>query len=206
MAMAELLASGQLWQGEAAASRVTAEERLATGWPWLDQQLLAGGWPPRALIELLVDAPGQGELRLLSRALAGLAEDRRWQLWINPPATPYPPALRAAGVALERQLLTLDLSPALALWSAEQGLASGSCSLVLAWLPQLELAQLRRLQLAAERGQCRCFAIRPAALACQPSPAAVRLRLQRVAGGLQLTLLKRRGGWPLPPAIWPQVS
>ncbi|MBP7546961.1 MAG: translesion DNA synthesis-associated protein ImuA [Corallincola sp.] len=205
MAMAELLASGQLWQGEAAA-RVSPEERLATGWSWLDQQLLADGWPPRALIELLVDAPGQGELRLLSRALAGLAADPRWQLWINPPATPYPPALRAAGVALERQLLGRALTPPLALWCAEQGVASGSCSMVLAWLPQLELAQLRRLQLAAERGHCRCFVIRPLAAASHSSPAAVRLQLQWVADGLQLTVLKRRGGWPLPPALWPLAS
>ena len=206
MGMAELLASGQLWQGQAADVGVAHEQPLATGWSWLDQQLHGGGWPARAVVELLVDEPGQGELRLLATALAGLAADPRWQLWINPPATPYPPALRASGVVLERQLLTLDLPPALALWSAEQGLASGGCSLVLVWLPQLELAQIRRLQLAAERGQCRCFLIRPAAWASQPSPAAVRLQLRRVAGGLQLTLLKRRGGWPLPPVIWPQAG
>lgn len=206
VAMAELLASGQLWQGRAPDIGVALDQPLVTGWSWLDQQLPGGGWPPRALIELLVDDPGHGELRVLTKAAAGLAADPRWQLWINPPAIPYPPALRAAGVVLERQLLSRDLTPSLALWCAEQGLASGGCSLVLAWLPQLEVAQLRRLQLAAERGQCHCFVVRPQALASQASPAVVRLRLQRVAGGLQLTLLKRRGGWPLPPVIWPQAS
>lgn len=199
MGVAELLASGQLWQGRARG--VAPVPSLATGWSWLDQQV--GGWPPQAVTELLVDAPGNGELLLLAPALAALSQEASWQLWVAPPAIPYAPALRARGLDLSRQLMVTPPELPLALWAAEQGLASGCCSAVLAWLPQLETAQLRRLQLAAERGGCPGFIVRPQAALAQSSAAALRLQVRRVGGGLQLTVHKRRGGWPLPPVILP---
>lgn len=45
---------------------------LDTGFAALSAQLPGGGWPSGSLIDLLVQQPGSGELRLLAPALAQL--------------------------------------------------------------------------------------------------------------------------------------
>ncbi len=42
---------------------------LETGYPELSKELPRGGWPLAALVDLLVQQAGVGELRLLRRAL-----------------------------------------------------------------------------------------------------------------------------------------
>jgi cell division inhibitor SulA/protein ImuA len=79
------------------------------------------------------------------------------------------------------------------LWAAEQALGSAACGGVLAWPREIGFAQLRRLQLAAEGGRCLAVLFRPTEAAREPSPAVLRIGLATAAGGLALSLLKRRG-------------
>jgi len=182
--------SGALWQGRR--TPLAADQVWASGWPVLDE-LLGGGWPRAALIELLGEAH-QG-LPLVLPLLAGLSRQARWLVWVAPPHVPYAPALQAHDVCLEHVLLIRDLSAAQGLWAAEQTLKSAACSGVLLWPEQIRTAQLRRLQLAAEQGGCPAILFRPLRAAGQGSPAALRLRVRPVPLGLEVGLLKRRGAW-----------
>jgi hypothetical protein len=81
-----------------------------------------------------------------------------------------------------------------ALWATEQCLRSAACSAVLCWPQQADDRALRRLQVAAEAGQCLGFAMRPMKAAANPSPAALRIAVE--AEPPQLRVLKCRGGNP----------
>ncbi|GAA5218090.1 translesion DNA synthesis-associated protein ImuA [Corallincola platygyrae] len=200
-----LFDSGAIWQGRN--PRTTSECSFPTQIAKLDDAL-TGGWRTGELIELLLSQPGIGELQLLLPAMAKQASRDAWQLWINPPAMPYAPALSAAGLELSQQLIVESRCLKKALWSAEQALKSGCCSCVLLWLPdprlQASMTQLRRLQLAAEEGNALIFMLRPQWLGeqftqLQSSPAATRLSLSLMEDGLSVELFKRRGSWALKP-------
>lgn len=186
----ELKRSGVLWRGRR--GQPEPGRLLPSGWAVLDE-LLGGGWPRAALIEVLSDAH-QG-LSLLLPLLARLSMRPRWLVWVAPPHVPYAPALAAHGVRVGQLLLVRDVSAGQGLWAAEQALKSGACGVVLAWPAQLQMAQLRRLQLAAEQGDCVAILFRSACTAAQGSPAALRLLVRPVPPGLQVEVLKRRGGW-----------
>jgi cell division inhibitor SulA/protein ImuA len=186
--------SGALWQGRQHAPG--GRRVLASGWTVLDE-LLGGGWPRAALVEVFSDK--QQGLPLLLPAMARLSTESRWITWVAPPHVPYAPALAARGVAVGRLLLVQDVSGEQALWAAEQVLKSGAGSLLLAWPGSgrqgIQPAQLRRLQLAAEQGDCIGVLFRPLRDAARGSTAALRLRLRPVPLGLQVEVLKRRGSW-----------
>lgn len=182
---------GLVWQGRGQQPQ-TAGRTLPSGWPALDD-LLGGGWPHRALIEVISDA--HRGVSLLIPLLARLSGEQRWLAWVAPPYVPYAPALAARGIEVARLLLVHDISTKQALWATEQALNSAACSIVLAWPAELQVAQLRRLQLAAEQGRCLGVLFREARSARQSSPAALRLRVRPVPLGLEIELLKRRGGW-----------
>ena len=167
---------------------------LASGFAALDAELPGGGWPANALIELLVNRPGVGELSLLLPVLCKTPPER-WLAWISPPFLPYAPALAAAGIPLSRLLLIRPAEKEI-LWATRQAVSSGACTAVLAWPQRIDTAGLRRLQLAAEDASTPLFLFRPRAAALQSSPAALRLVLESSGAALQVTILKRRG----PPA------
>lgn len=194
------LPAGLVWQGRSFAHG--SGPVLPTGHAALDAELPDGGWPGAAITELLGDRPGVGELSLL-QPLLSRATGSRWQAWITPPHLPYAPALQAAGVPLESLLLITPPTAADALWATRQAVASGSCSMVLAWLPQIDGAGLRRLQLAAEEGATPLFLFRPRAAARQPSPAPLRLALSAQGLALRIDLLKRRGPLAQAPVLLP---
>ncbi|HDX0791238.1 MAG: DNA lesion error-prone repair protein ImuA, partial [Stenotrophomonas maltophilia] len=75
-----------------------------------------------------------------------------------------------------------------------QCLRSAACAAVLCWPHQADDRALRRLQVAADSGQCLGFVFREAQAARNPSPASLRLQLDHG----QVRVLKCRGG--LPPA------
>lgn len=180
-----------LWRGRDLAPH--ARTGTGTGFPALDRELPGGGWPGGYLTEIFVAHEGIGELRLLGPALAALTRTGRHLAWIAPPYLPYAPALAAAGIAMERMLIVRTAQARDALWAAEQGLRSEACGAVLLWADVHETTALRRLQLAAERTHALAFLFAPLRLAAQPSPAALRLRLESAAGGLAVHILKRRG-------------
>lgn len=164
---------------------------IDTGHQALSAQLPGGGWPTGSLVDLLVQQPGIGEMRLLRPALAAVAKRRI--VLLQPPHPPQALALAALGVA-PSQLIWLRASrTADALWAAEQVLRSGSCGALLCWQTQVRADSLRRLHLAAQCGETLFFMLRPLAAAQDASPAPLRLALRPQAGGIEIDFVKRRG-------------
>jgi cell division inhibitor SulA len=127
--------------------------------------------------------------------LAAVASPERPVLLVAPPYRPYAPAWQRAGVRLAG-LQVVDASARDALWAMEQALRAGSCAAVLGWPMTADDKALRRLQVAAESGQCLGVAFRPARAAANPSPAPLRLQLDADAAGRRLRVLKCRGAQP----------
>lgn len=184
-----------LWRGRSVPRSLPPG--VPTGFVDLDQELPWGGWPPGGLVELLIDAPGEG-LGLVLPALVRLGSVARWLLLVDPPWDPFAPALAAWGLMIER--LVVVRGGETAAWAAEQGLRSGACAAVLLWSGLQEWAVLRRLQLAAETGGGLGFLFRGSAAARHPSPASLRLRvgagLEPGGAGYRVEVIKQRGGRP----------
>lgn len=217
----ELLRSHALWRAQdlADADGAQTPTGLPTGFEQLDRLLPDQGWPRAGLTEVLADAVGIGELRLLAPGLARLSrEEPRWIAWINPPFLPYAPALAEVGIEVGKVLLVRTDSfdrpsarpPGIAseaLWAVEQALQSGACSAVLAWLDErrLRLPDLRRLQLRTRQGRAWGVLFRPQRASMAPSAAELRLSLRATPeeGGvgaarrLLVSIIKRRGGWAI---------
>lgn len=187
-----------IWRG-VDDSRLYNLRTLPTGYPGLDAHLPGTGWPLGVLTEILFDAPGIGELGLLLPGLADINRRGQHMLWIDPPYLPCAPALAAAGLDLSRLVYLQTDSTRDSLWAMEQALRSDACGAVLCWSMSAELRSLRRLQLAAEAGSALAVLFRPLAAAEQASPAKLRIRLAFDGDGICLQILKRPGGWPMPP-------
>lgn len=162
-----------------------------TGHPALSKQLPGGGWPTGTLIDLLLQQPGIGEMRLLRPALAAAASRRI--VLLQPPHPPQALALAALGVPPSQLIWLRSSRGADALWAAEQVLRSGSCGALLFWTNHARGESLRRLHLAAQCGETLFFMMRPLASAQDSSPAPLRLALRPAAGGLDIDFIKRRG-------------
>lgn len=186
-----------LWRGFKASA--PQRETISTGLPALDELLPHGGWPLGALTEILIDQEGIGELRLVMPALAKLSQGGRWLTWIAPPYVPYAPALAAHNIDLRKVMLVRPRADSDQLWAVEQALRSGTCGAVLAWPSSGDKRQLRRLQLAAESGNCLGLLFRSVRTAQHASPAALRLRLHITGEQLEITPIKCQGGWPKKP-------
>ncbi|WP_412480293.1 translesion DNA synthesis-associated protein ImuA [Azonexus sp. IMCC34839] len=190
VALAEVLARGDVWRGDALASLPDAS--IPSGHPELDAELPGGGWPRGNLTELLVDRASIGEMSLLLPALARLSAEGGWLALVAPPWLPHAPAWAAAGLALER-LVIVQAGKQVA-WCFEQLLASGGFAGVLAWPESgIDARALRRLQVAAEGRPVFAGIWRSTAAAAAPSPAPLRVALAAEAGQLSVRILKRRG-------------
>ena len=201
--LARLLEHPAIWRGRSAAHH----RGLPTGFAALDAYLPGKGWPRTGLIEILVSRFGSGELYLLLPALATLtrAAAARWCVWVAPPLMPFAPALASQGVALDRVAVVGGARP---LWALEQALGSGACDVALAWARQPKAREIRRLQLAAERGRSLGVLFRPRRAAREASAAVLRLSLEPITAGVRITLLKGRGAMRgavdlLRPGSWP---
>ncbi|CAE6962656.1 hypothetical protein R70199_07437 [Paraburkholderia domus] len=75
---------------------------LDTGFPALSAELPGGGWPVGALVDLLVQQAGVGELRLLQPALSALGN--RPVAFVQPPHTPNCLGLSYIGLPIEKVL------------------------------------------------------------------------------------------------------
>jgi cell division inhibitor SulA/protein ImuA len=192
----ELLRHPALWRG----GSIDAPATVPTGFRRLDERLPGGGWPLSTLVELLMPSPGVGELRLLIPALRALSAVRpdapRWIAWLAPPHLPYAPALAGAGLDPSRTLVIRPRAGLDLLWAMEQALRSGACAAVLGWTGAASDQALRRLALAAGEGQSLGFLFRPPCHRHEPSPAALRLLLTARDHGLDIEILKSRGGMP----------
>ena len=192
MSIESCLNRRDIWRGNR--STITTRSVVPTGFDELDQCLPGGGWPLGAMTEVLVKDINHSPLWLIAPALSVLSKQARWQTWITPPHTPFAPALNDNGIELSRILLVRPSRQQDALWAAEESLRSGGCSVVLFWTQHLGRTPLRRLQLAAERSQTWmiCFCTGPAV---DPhTSAALRIQCQPDPDGIQLNILKCRGG------------
>jgi len=181
---------GAIWRGRGGAQQASRVE--PSGWRVLDE-CMGGGWPHGALVELL-SADYQG-LPLLLPLLARLSAKNRWLAWVAPPHVPFAPGLSASGIDLQKMLLIREVDEAQRLWAAEQAMKSASCSAVLLWPQRLQTVQVRRLQLAAEQGDCLGVLFRSVRDAAISSPAALRMKVSPSPLGLDIEIVKRRAGW-----------
>lgn len=175
------------------------QETIPTGYTVLDTLLAGQGLPMGALTEVLTDADGSSAMQLLIPALAKLSQQGRWLAMIAPPHLPYAPALAAAGVDISRVLLVHPDNDTAVLWAMEQSLRAGTCGAVLAWPKVVDERHTRRLQLAAEEGHALGLLFHASPPRAQTSPAALRLQLETCVDGMNVHILKRRGGWPVGP-------
>ncbi len=179
-----------VWRAsELAIARSTAK---TTGHALLDRELPDRGWPRSALIELLVQQNGIGEMQLLQPILSPLSVSQRVVL-IQPPYHPHLMACRAWQVN-ERNLLWLrPKSSSDALWATEQILKSGNCGAVILWQTDIRPETLRRLNLAAQTTDTWFWLMRPISAAANASPSPLRIALRPIHGGLSIDIVKRRG-------------
>jgi hypothetical protein len=189
LGLERLLQHPAIWRG-----RSTAQVSVvSSGFPALDEALPGGGWPRAGLVEILVSEIGVGELDILLPALAAFTQkdSARRCGWVAPPFELFAPALSAHGVVLERVFVARTTQP---LWAFEQSLISGACEVVLAWAPRAPARDIRRLQLAAEKGRALGVLFRPLSVAQEFSNAMLRVIVEPTEQGSRVTLLKSRGG------------
>ena len=186
-----------LWLGHQLARH--ADVAVPSGFKALDAQLPGGGWPRRALTELLLPHPGVGEIRLLCASLVATQKAGRLVMLFDPPSALSAHALAQLGFDVEQLLIVNTRTRVIpgtdSLWALEQALKSGHVGAVLAWLPtRLQPERLRRLQLAAHNHDGPAFVMRETNVAQRPTSAPLRLAL-RPAGAdvLAVRVLKRRG-------------
>jgi protein ImuA len=195
-----------VWQADALG--VGTQQTQPSGYALLDAQLPGGGWPIGALCEVLQPLPGLHEWQLVLPALAQATATRVGAVVaVAPPYEPFGPTLQARGLAADRLcMVRAGVAAASALWAAEQALRCRDVVAVMAWLPQVLPAALRRLQLAAAQQQQLLWVFRPVDVAPQASPALLRLKVQAqapmpgeagqggsVVPGMAVEILKRRG-------------
>ncbi|MCF2856422.1 translesion DNA synthesis-associated protein ImuA [Pseudoalteromonas sp. SMS1] len=197
-----------VWQGtENAPVSRQAYETVSTGFDDLDKQL-RGGLPKQGVVDIQSQA-GIGELRLLLPYLRG---QTRMCAVIHPPAQLNAHALFHQGVDTGRFLVITPNSPQEALWAAEQCLKSGACDSVLLWHGDLEIHQVKRLQLAAQTGQGLICLLRSDIKQSASLPVCLSLKLMPHDLGLTVQITKRRGGWAKPDFIldmssnWPELT
>lgn len=216
---------GRLWRGNSLGR--SADPALPSGFAALDAELPGGGWPLRAVTELLTPQPGVLEWRLLApglrawwaaQALPASARrpagaSLRRLLLINPPHMPHLAGLQALGLPPAALVWVAAATPAQQLWAAEQAIKSRVA--VLAWLNEARPEQIRRLQVSALASDAPAFLVRPEHAGQQSSAAPLRLVVKPGDGwALDLHLLKRRGpaheGWLAldapPPAVAPLLA
>ena len=211
-----------VWHADALARHASAAGVVSTGHALLDAELPGGGWPVGGLCEILQTYSAQSEWRLLLPALCVAQQSAArpgaatWVVLIGPPHMPFGPALAARGLDVRQLLWVKAQAPAERLWAAEQALRCAGVAAVLAWLPQVQAAPLRRLQMAAHTHAKLLFVMRPVSVQHESSPAVLRLMLlgtgaraamKRVdPDALHVELLKRRGPPLARPLVLPAMS
>lgn len=192
-----------VWCADALARHASPAGVVATGHALLDAELPGGGWPVGALCEILQTYSAQSEWHLLLPALC-VAQGQgarpgaaSWVVLVGPPHVPFGPALAAQGLDVSQLLWVKAQAPAERLWATEQALRCEGVAAVLAWLPQVQAASLRRLQMAALAHAKLLFVMRPASAQRESSPAVLRLLLLLQSAdapdALHIQVLKRRG-------------
>ncbi len=188
--------SDVVWRADSLAC--AAGVTVASGHAVLDAQLPGNGWPVGGMCEILQAHGEHNEWRLLLPALkraAGATAEPSPVVLVGAPHVPFGPGLAAQGLDARRLVQVIASAPNERLWAAEQSLRCAAVQAVLAWLPQAQADQLRRLQMAAHTNSKLLFVMRPAQARAESSPAVLRLLIasQPQSDALLLQILKRRG-------------
>lgn len=189
----DLVHKGWLWQGREATEQLAPEQFIDSGWPELNRRL-GGGWLRGAAHELQVRHHFQGELTLLMPVLVA---QQKPCLWVNPPAIPYWPGLAYRQLACA-PLWLQEQDHKRVLWAVEQALKSAVLGVVVAWFETLEAAVVRRLQQVAAQHNQLLFIVTPWQTTTEARAYVNRLQLEWQHDSLQIAIVKRRAGWPLP--------
>jgi protein ImuA len=166
---------------------------VETGFATLDAQLYNRGWPVGGSIEVISEQCGLDAMGIFMPIMKKLSGQGRWQVFIDPPYTPYAPLLADEGVNLQEIMLVHPRDREELLWSTEQALRSKTCGVVFVWLGATDYryAELRKIQLAAASNGTLAVLFRSAEALLQASPASLKIQLE---GYRQLKILKQRGG------------
>ncbi|MCY7295782.1 translesion DNA synthesis-associated protein ImuA [Alteromonas sp. a30] len=185
-----LLNKRTLWQG-----RYTSKPKhlVSSGYPELDVQL-DGGVPKQGVVELQTQL-GIGELRLLIPFLTALHQQKRTLVFIAPPLHINSEMLLANGFELDRVLVIQSQTDAEKLWAAEQCLKSGCCHTVLLWQNHLQVHQVKRLQLAAQKGDALQVIFRNEVPCQEALPTTLSLQLYPSVEGIHVKIHRRKGAW-----------
>lgn len=181
-----------VWQANHISQMASA---ASTGFSELDAQL-QGGFPQCGVMD--IDSPiGIGELRLLlPDLLARQQSGDRLLIFIAPPMQVNSEMLAEVGFELQRVLVLQVESSKQALWCAEQCLASGCCYGVVLWQQDIAVNQVKRLQLAADKGDALLTMLRQQKTLHLALPVSLALRLRALPQGLHIEVTKRKGAWP----------
>ena len=164
----------------------------STGFEIIDAELPSRGWPRSALIELLLQQPGIGEMQLLKPVLTQLSATQKIVL-VQPPYLPQAMACKSWGIHTDNLLWIKTAGAADALWATEQILKNGCGGAVVLWQTNVRNESLRRLHLAAQSTDTWLWLMRPLTARMDSSPAQLRIALRPAAGGISLKIVKRRG-------------
>jgi len=200
-----------IWQANQPTTFEVNSDVELTGYPELDSAL-QGGFPQQGVVDI-DSSIGIGELRLLLPSLkARQNKSSRLLVLIASPMQINAEMLAEYGFALDQVLIIQPNSAAQALWSAEQCLKSGCCHSVLLWHAALEIYQVKRLQMASEKGDCVQFMFRQKHQVSLSLPVPLAIKLSAHKQGVNLQITKRRGGGPADPfaismqKYWPELS
>lgn len=176
---------------------------VSTGLEALDALLPNGSLARGALHEILWDAPHPRPLffaACLARASApsgtgyqpvssiknakkhGLVAHATRVVWCDPRRELYPPALAAAGISLDQLLLLRPRTAEDEIWALAECLGCRGVAATIAQPPPLSRVQVRRLQLAAERGGGVGLLLRPHDATATHHAAATRWLVQPARG------------------------
>ncbi len=167
---------------------------VASGWAELDEELPGGGWPCRAVTEVLATQPSVLEWRLLSPALRQVVAGGGQILVVGPARHPHLPGLLHEGLDERRLVWIRAEAPSERMWVTEQLIKSNAAGAIVAWLPQARQEQLRRLQVCALACEGLVFLCRPTAARHEASASPLRVHASvGVDWELRVNVFKRRG-------------
>lgn len=182
-----------VWRGSELGCAAPSEV-VGSGWPDLDAELPGGGWPRRAITEVLAAQPATIEWRLLAPSLRQVVAKGGQIVVIGPPRHPHVPGLVAEGLD-DRLLVWIKAEkPAERLWATEQVIKSGSAGAIVSWLTHARQEELRRLQVSAAGCDSLIVLCRPESARHEASAAPLRVHASLgIDWELKVNVFKRRG-------------
>lgn len=127
-------------------------QHLSTGIDALDANLPGGGLAAGAIHELWSPVEGGGLWTVATRLVRQSANRGGAILWFDPRCDFYPPAARSIGIDLGRLILVRPQGRKRTLWGIGHALRCRGIAAVVGTVARPTLAEIRRLQLAAESG------------------------------------------------------